>query len=206
MRKGLRLARQMHAGAVTVNDHLVSHGLTETPWGGFKDSGGSRGHGASAFEEVTTTQVIIEDWFTLARRNVFWQPYSTDIYLGLKGMMVALYGSGLGARLRGLLQFSQLLPRMLRAQVPVADSSVHDIATPFASSNLREQLVQLELLGEEAYSRMYDSRSPSGDYSEAKDNFHAAIGLAQKLGLKEEVGRLEKRLMHIKAVFRSQFS
>jgi hypothetical protein len=51
---------------------------------------------------------------------------------------------------------------------------------------------------------MYDARSPSGDYSEAKENFHSAISLANKLGLKDEAARLEKRLGHIKSVFRSQ--
>ena len=70
----------------------------------------------------------------------------------------------------------------------------------------RERVTQLERWGEEAYDRMYETRSPSGDYSEAKENFHAAISLANELGLKEEAERLEKRLLHIKNVFRSQFS
>ena len=52
IKKGVRLARQLSAGAVTINDHLMSHGLTETPWGGFRDSGIGRGHGAFAFEEI----------------------------------------------------------------------------------------------------------------------------------------------------------
>jgi acyl-CoA reductase-like NAD-dependent aldehyde dehydrogenase len=205
--KGRKLALQLHAGAVTVNDHLLSHGLTETPWGGYKDSGIGRGHGAFAFDEVTAPQVVVEDWLKLARRNVFWQPYSADIYQGLKGIMTALHGRGIAARLQGLLRFSRIMPRMFPARESVrraaAESGVAE-ADPRAGD--REHLKQLERYAEEAYTRMYDSRSPSGDYSEAKDSFHAAISLAQELGLKDEVARLEKRLQHVKSVFRSQFS
>jgi acyl-CoA reductase-like NAD-dependent aldehyde dehydrogenase len=116
MRKGVRLARRLSAGAVTVNDHLLSHGLTETPWGGFRDSGIGRGHGGFAFEEVTTTQVVVEDWLTLARRNVFWHPYSESVYRGLKGAMTAFYGRELSARLAGLMHFTRILPRMFRTR------------------------------------------------------------------------------------------
>jgi hypothetical protein len=76
----------------------------------------------------------------------------------------------------------------------------------------REQLAQLarlKAMGERDYDDMYEARS-SGDatvcYSGAKENFHDAIGLARRLGLKEEAEALTKRLEHIKAVFRSQFS
>ncbi|MFI4921818.1 MAG: aldehyde dehydrogenase family protein, partial [Gammaproteobacteria bacterium] len=115
-RKGVRLARRLSAGAVTVNDHLMSHGLTETPWGGFRDSGIGRGHGAFAFEEVTMPQVVVEDWLALARRNVFWHPYSEGVYRGLKGAMTAFYGSSLSARFSGLVHFTRILPRMFRTR------------------------------------------------------------------------------------------
>jgi hypothetical protein len=208
MHKGVRLARRLSAGAVTVNDHLISHGLTETPWGGFRDSGIGRGHGAFAFEEVTTPQVVVEDWLKLARRNVFWHPYSESVYHGLKGVMNGLYGSGIGPRLAGFWDFTRILPRMFRARdaAPAAASAAAVKPLSFDQMNPRERLAQLERWGEEAYTRMYDARSPSGDYSEAKENFHGAIALAQELGLQEEVARLEARLAHIKGVFRSQFS
>jgi hypothetical protein len=54
---------------------------------------------------------------------------------------------------------------------------------------------------------MYESgRGANGCYSSAKDAFYDAIGLANELGLKEEAEALSKRLEHIKAVFRSQFT
>ena len=38
-RQARELAAKINAGAVMINDHLMSHGLAETPWGGFGDSG-----------------------------------------------------------------------------------------------------------------------------------------------------------------------
>jgi len=63
--------------------------------------------------------------------------------------------------------------------------------------------------GEDAYDQLYDPRThahPAGHYSEAKDSFGEAIGLAHELGLEEQAQTLSDRLNHIKAVFRSQFS
>ena len=30
----VKIAKRIEAGAITINDHLMSHGLAETPWGG----------------------------------------------------------------------------------------------------------------------------------------------------------------------------
>jgi len=63
--------------------------------------------------------------------------------------------------------------------------------------------------GEDAYKQLYDPHihaNPAGHYSEAKDSFGEAIGLARELGLDEQAQMLSDRLQHIKAVFRSQFS
>ena len=80
------------------------------------------------------------------------------------------------------------------------------------NSEREEQLKQLEHLkamGEKAYDDMYevhDVREAQTCYSDAKDCFYDAIGLARRLGLEEEAEALSKRLAHIKAVFRSQFT
>ena len=36
--KGRQLSKQLQAGVVMINDHLMSHGMPETPWGGYKQS------------------------------------------------------------------------------------------------------------------------------------------------------------------------
>lgn len=72
-----------------------------------------------------------------------------------------------------------------------------------------DQLAACERFGEEAYDQMYEEHSSSGAtgrYSDAKEAFYDAIRVAQELGLTEKVEALEKRLAHIKAVFRSQFT
>jgi hypothetical protein len=72
-----------------------------------------------------------------------------------------------------------------------------------------EQLEHLKAMGEKYYDDMYEAHSPSGAnvcYSDAKECFWDAIGLAERLGLKEEAAALSARLAHIKAVFRSQFT
>ncbi len=74
-----------------------------------------------------------------------------------------------------------------------------------------DKLARLEAcktFGEKAYDSMYDAPSFSaatGYCSDTKEAFAQAIGLAEQLGLAEEAAALEKRLAHIKAVFRSQF-
>lgn len=85
------LARRIRAGAVTINDHLLSHGLTETPWGGFRESGIGRGHGSFAFDEVTAPQVVIRDRLSMLKRQLFWHPYSKNAYLLLKRVMKLLF-------------------------------------------------------------------------------------------------------------------
>ncbi|MFZ1939674.1 MAG: hypothetical protein WBA18_12455 [Terracidiphilus sp.] len=72
-----------------------------------------------------------------------------------------------------------------------------------------KQLKELEAEGEKNYDDLYETRSDYDAtvcYSGAKEAFYDAISLANRLGLTEEADRLYKRLEHIKAVFRSQFS
>jgi len=72
-----------------------------------------------------------------------------------------------------------------------------------------EQLAHLKAQGEKHYDDMYEahpSSSATACYSDAKECYHDAIGLARRLGLDEEAKALETRLEHIKAVFRSQFT
>ncbi len=70
-----------------------------------------------------------------------------------------------------------------------------------------DSLRRLKALGEKYYDQMYESRhGVTGLYSNTKDVFNDAISLANELGMKEEAEALSKRLDHIKAVFRSQFS
>jgi hypothetical protein len=63
--------------------------------------------------------------------------------------------------------------------------------------------------GQQAYDKMHDAThntEAAARYSDAKESMRDAIALARRLGQGAVATRLEARLAHIKAVFRSQFS
>ena len=109
------LARRIQAGVVMINDHLMSHGLPETPWGGFKESSLGRTHGAIGFDEMTQPQVIVHDVLPRVKRDIWWHPHGRQVYEGLLGILDLLYARSLGRRLTGLWRILRLSPRMFRA-------------------------------------------------------------------------------------------
>jgi hypothetical protein len=97
--------------------------------------------------------------------------------------------------------------RVMWTTLPVkaspTETAFHRSDAELGCDNLR----RLKALGEKYYDQMYESRrGATGCYSNAKDAYHSAITLATELGMKEEAEALSKRLDHIKAVFRSQFT
>jgi len=113
-KKAKTIAQQIQAGAITINDHLMSHGLPETSWGGFKQSGIGRTHGLAGFMEMTQPQMIVDDWLSGLKRNLWWPPYEKSVYEGLKGLVVGFYGTGILKRIKGLWALLKILPRMLK--------------------------------------------------------------------------------------------
>ncbi len=70
-------------------------------------------------------------------------------------------------------------------------------------------LREIEAKAEAAYDAMYDAHDPSSAgvcYSDAKEFLYEALGLARRMGAAGDIARLEARLAHVKAVFRSQFT
>lgn len=65
---------------------------------------------------------------------------------------------------------------------------------------------KLERRGEEIYDEMYETSGPIGYLSEIKECFGAAIAAAESDGLTDEARRLQARLDHIIAVYRSHFT
>jgi succinate-semialdehyde dehydrogenase/glutarate-semialdehyde dehydrogenase len=99
--KAKRIARRIKAGAVMVNDHLVGHGLAETPWGGIKESGIGRTHGEIGFAEMTWPQVVTDQVLPFARRNFWWPPFEAKQLYGMQGVIDLLYAKRLAVRLGG---------------------------------------------------------------------------------------------------------
>jgi hypothetical protein len=72
-----------------------------------------------------------------------------------------------------------------------------------------QRLAWFEAQAEASYDKMYDatrSHDAVGLYSDTKEALYNAIALARRLDQDATATRLEARLAHIKAVFRSQFT
>lgn len=98
--------------------------------------------------------------------------------------------------------------RVMLTALPVKESP-SDVGWERSERELKmDSLRKCKALGEKYYDQMYESSryGTTGLYSSAKEAFYDAISAANELGMKEEAEELSKRLDHIKAVFRSQFS
>ena len=95
------IAGHLQVGTVTINDHLMSHGLPETPWGGFKQSGIGRTHGDLGLQEMTQPRVIVDDILPFVQRNMWWYPHSQKVYDGLMGVLHLLYARSMRLRIQG---------------------------------------------------------------------------------------------------------
>ncbi len=111
-KEGERLARRLKAGVVMINDHLMSHGLPETPWGGFKHSGIGRTHGAIGMAEMTQSQCLVHDHMPLVKRDLWWYPHTPAVYRGLRAILDLLYGRTIKIRFKALGSVLWLVPRM----------------------------------------------------------------------------------------------
>jgi acyl-CoA reductase-like NAD-dependent aldehyde dehydrogenase len=76
---GKEIARKLESGVTTINDHLYTHGQSETPWGGWKDSGLGRTHSALGLEEMTQAKLVNWD-IVPAKRNIWWYPFDRGSY------------------------------------------------------------------------------------------------------------------------------
>jgi succinate-semialdehyde dehydrogenase/glutarate-semialdehyde dehydrogenase len=104
--KGNRVAAQIEAGSVCVNEVLYTHGIGMTPWGGFKNSGRGRTHGTFGLMELVQPQHIHVNRIALLP-DAWWMPYSktaVDTFRKMGGT----FASG------SLLKTIPLMPQLLR--------------------------------------------------------------------------------------------
>ncbi|MBA3335698.1 MAG: aldehyde dehydrogenase family protein, partial [Acidobacteria bacterium] len=105
-RRGNRVAEKILAGTVTVNEVLYTHGIAQTPWGGFKQSGYGRTHGKIGLMELVAPQHIHVNQFLLTP-DVWWFGYSKNAIETFRGM-ARYFSSG------SLRQTFKLAPQMLK--------------------------------------------------------------------------------------------
>mgnify|MGYP001375878143 CR=1 FL=1 len=111
IKEAKKIVSKIEAGVVMINDHLMSHGLANTPWGGVKLSGIGRTHGEDGFYEMLTKKVVIFDSFKFSKKQIWWHPYSKIIWDGLVGAIKFLYSNSLKDKFEGLKNLTRLLKR-----------------------------------------------------------------------------------------------
>jgi len=113
-KKAIEIGKKLNVGVVNINDHLMSHGMAETPWGGFKASGGSRSHGEFGFHEMTQIQVIVKDVLPFVKKNLWWHPYDRKVYEGIIGLLKFMYDKKSFSKIKGAIQLIRIIPRIFK--------------------------------------------------------------------------------------------
>jgi acyl-CoA reductase-like NAD-dependent aldehyde dehydrogenase len=104
--RGRRIAEQIEAGTVMVNEVVYTHGIAQTPWGGVKDSGYGRTHGRMGLLELVQPQHIHVNRLSFLP-DLWWCRYSTQAGK-LFGGLASHFTTG------SIVKTSVLLPQMLR--------------------------------------------------------------------------------------------
>ena len=73
--RGRRVAEQIDAGTVMINEVVYTHAVAQTPWGGVKQSGYGRTHGRLGLLELVSAQHIHVNGVP-AVPDVWWFPYT----------------------------------------------------------------------------------------------------------------------------------
>ena len=113
--KGERIAGELEAGMVWINDHMFSHGACQCPWGGVKDSGVGRTH--SKFGLYECVNIKLRVWEPSTFGDPWWHPYDETLGKALRQTASVLYGrpsqraSALRADLRPLLRLGGRMAR-----------------------------------------------------------------------------------------------
>jgi acyl-CoA reductase-like NAD-dependent aldehyde dehydrogenase len=90
-RKGQRIARQIQAGAVCINDALMNYAAFGAPMGGWKQSGVGSRHGALGIRKYCRTQTVLSARIA-PNRDINMFPYTARRSLLLQRVVRALYG------------------------------------------------------------------------------------------------------------------
>lgn len=91
LRRGERIAREIDAGAVDVNDVLINYSALELPMGGWKQSGFGRRHGPDGIRKYCRQQsLLISGRIRLPELHTF--PYRQRKTRFLRWLLLFLYG------------------------------------------------------------------------------------------------------------------
>jgi len=96
-----RLADRLHAGFITINDHLVGFAFPGLPYGGVKESGFGRLMGDEGLLEFVRVKSVTGARWTFPREP-HWFPYRPRDVAVLRALVRVWLRPGVIGRLRGL--------------------------------------------------------------------------------------------------------
>jgi succinate-semialdehyde dehydrogenase/glutarate-semialdehyde dehydrogenase len=94
-RRGVQLARGVESGCAVVNDCMLTYGVTESPFGGAKQSGIGRVNGELGLQGYCRVQSILIDRFG-GRTEPLWYPYSARKLRLLRRALRWVWGTSFG--------------------------------------------------------------------------------------------------------------
>ncbi|KAG5465841.1 hypothetical protein CUR178_00555 [Leishmania enriettii] len=104
MKHAKEVAMRLESGVVTINDHLYSHGMSEAPWGGWKESGIGRTHGYLGLKEMVNAKCINSDLLPsrFLPRNLWWYPFTRETDAMLRNLLAFAAPTGIRKMLSSL--------------------------------------------------------------------------------------------------------
>jgi acyl-CoA reductase-like NAD-dependent aldehyde dehydrogenase len=97
--RGERLARQIKAGTVMVNDAVSCFSISEAPHGGVKSSGIGRTHGRWGLEEMVRVKYLDDDRLPRMKK-IWWFGYGGGFASEMESFADMLYANSLRAKIR----------------------------------------------------------------------------------------------------------
>ena len=94
-RRGIALAKAIDSGCAVVNDCMITYGVTESPFGGVKQSGIGRVNGEQGLLGMCHTKSIVIDRVG-ARTELLWFPHSTRKANWVRRVLRLVWGTSLG--------------------------------------------------------------------------------------------------------------
>jgi succinate-semialdehyde dehydrogenase/glutarate-semialdehyde dehydrogenase len=106
--RAAKIARQIDAGTVMINDVVAEAAMADVPHGGFKASGMGRMHGLLGLTEAAQPKTIVIDRFS-SWRQAWWFPYTDRMMEGLRAFFHFLHGRGAWSRMVSGIRATRLL-------------------------------------------------------------------------------------------------
>jgi succinate-semialdehyde dehydrogenase/glutarate-semialdehyde dehydrogenase len=108
--RGERMARQIQAGTVMVNDALSCFSISEAPHGGVKASGIGRTHGRWGLDEMARVKYIDSDLLPRVKK-IWWFGYGSELTREMESFLDLIFAPALRQKVKAALRSKAALWR-----------------------------------------------------------------------------------------------